>query len=240
MIKKLVLMLMITVLSLSNTFAYENLNVEYVGETEKLFKTNEDFFMNIPSLLPGDIYEDKAVLFNDSDFNINLYFKTEPLEKEKYELEEDYKLLEKIKLSISVKKGKEIVNVYDGFLASKNFVDFKKIGSYIPKEKADFIFRLEVPTELKNEFDMTRTKVKWIFGVEPEEIEKEVLGDDFENQSNVNIEKQTINSHIKTGDTSNTSIYIAIGSFSFLLFLLLIKKSRKEIRKDEDENRKEE
>ncbi len=232
MFKKLILTLFISVATLmSSTFAYENMNVEYIGDTEKLFKTSDDFFVNIPTLLPGDTYEDKAVLFNNSDFNINLYFKTEPLEKEKYELEEDYKLLEKIKLSISVKKGKEIVNVYDGFLASKNFVDFKKIGSYIPKEKADFIFRLEVPTELKNEFDMTRTKVKWIFGVEPEEIEKEVLGDDFENQSNVNIEKQTIHSYIKTGDNMAPVLYGMLGACAILL-ILIFRKGKENDKKD--------
>lgn len=237
MIKKLMIIVMIAVLSLSNIFAYENLNVEYLGDTEKLFKTSDDFFVNLPTMLPGDIYEDKAVLFNKSNSNINLYFKTEPFEKEEYELEEDYQLLEKIKLSISIKKNNELVNLYEGSLGSKDFVNFKNIGSYLPNEKADFIFRIEVPKELKNNFDMTRTKVKWIFGVEKEVIEKDVLGDKINEKENdllknIDVEKQTINSNnIKTGDDARPVLY-GILVICTLLFFLTIRKESKDDKKD--------
>lgn len=241
MIKKLMLMLMVAAMTLCNAFAYENLNVEYLGDTEKLFKTNDDFFVNIPAMLPGDVYKDKAVLFNKSNSNINLYFKTEPFEKEEYELEEDYQLLEKIQLSIYVRKNNELINLYEGSLGSKDFTNYRNIGSYLPNEKADFIFYIEVPAELKNEFDMTRTKVKWIFGVEKEEIEKDVLGDtinskDEKNQINknkVNVEKETINSNnIKTGDDTKLVLYATLGICALLFFFTIRKESKKDDKKD--------
>ncbi len=239
MIKKLVLVMMIATITLCNsTFAYESLNVEYLGDTEKLFKTNDDFFVNIPTMLPGDVYEDKAILFNNSNSNINLYFKTESYDKDEYELEEDYQLLEKIQLSISIKKNNELVNLYNGSLGSKDFISYKNIGSYVPKEKADFIFRIEVPSELKNEFDMTRTKVKWFFGVEKEEIEKDVLGDKINEKKNdllknIDVEKQTINSNnIKTGDDARTVLYATLGICTFLFFLTMRKESKKDDKKD--------
>lgn len=138
--------------------------VEYLGDTKELFTTGDDFFVNISDILPGDILKGEAVLKNSADKEIRLFFKTEPLGKENYDLDEDYMLLEKIGLRIDVISAKGTVNVYSGNLGAENFNNFVSIGTYTKGEEAKFVFELKVPADLRNEYDMTRTRVKWIFG----------------------------------------------------------------------------
>lgn len=146
--------------------AKEELAVEYLGDTKEIFITSDDFFVNIGGVLPGDIIEDYATLINTSNKEIKMYFKTEPFNQDEYLLEEDYQLLEEIQLGIDViREDGTIENVYYGSLGAKDFIEFKEIGLFEPNEKASFTFKLEVPSYLTNKFDMTQTKVKWIFGV---------------------------------------------------------------------------
>lgn len=146
--------------------AKEELSVEYLGDTKEIFITSEDFFENITNVLPGDIVEDYATLKNTSNKEIKMYFKTEPFTQEEYLLEEDYRLLEEIQLTINViKDDGTTISVYQGCLGAKDYTEFKEIGIFDPNEEAKFTFKLEVPSSLTNEFDMTETKVKWIFGV---------------------------------------------------------------------------
>ena len=147
----------------------KNLEVEYLGETQKLFTTSDDFFVNISNVLPGDVVTDTAILKNTSNETIKLYFKTEPIVKEEYKLKEDYELLEKMILKIIVRQNNTEQTVYEGHLAASNLSEFQSIGTYKPNEQAEFIFTVKVPNELDNTYNMTNTKVKWVFGVGTEE-----------------------------------------------------------------------
>lgn len=151
--------------------------VEYLGDTKELFTTGDDFFVNISDILPGDILKDEAVLKNSADKEIRLFFKTEPLGKENYDLDEDYMLLEKIELRIDVISSKGSINVYSGNLGAEDFDEFVSLGTYQKDEEAEFVFELKVPAELKNEYDMTGTRVKWIFGAGEENDDQPDTGD---------------------------------------------------------------
>lgn len=125
--------------------------------------------MNITNVLPGDVVTDTAILKNSSNETIKLYFKTEPIAKEEYKLNEDYELLEKMQLKIIVRQNNTEQTVYEGPLSASSLSDFQEIGKYKPNEQAEFIFTVSVPKELDNTYNMTNTKVKWIFGVSGEE-----------------------------------------------------------------------
>lgn len=168
--KKLIYVLAILSLFLQPCAVFaKNLEVEYLGETEKFFKTSDDFFVNITNVLPGDVVTDTAILKNSSNEKIKLYFKTEQIAKEEYVLDEDYDLLEKMQLTIKVRQNNNEQNVYEGPLAASDFSEFQSIGIYKPNEHAEFVFTISVPKELDNAYNMTSTKVKWIFGVGKEE-----------------------------------------------------------------------
>lgn len=200
--------ILVTTLFLSTSYVFaenKNLSVEYVGEAKKLLTTEDDFFINISDALPGDILNDYAKLKNDSNKEVQLFFKTEPLSKTEYTLDEDYELLEKIHLSINLDKGTgEIKTIYDGKLGSKDFTEWKSLGNYSAGEEGQLNFMISVPAELTNEFNMTNTKVKWVFGIG----EKESGGPN-------------------TGDNQSFIPYILGIGLSSGIFILLISKSKK-------------
>jgi|GEM_PF-3062893 len=191
----------------------DDLAVEYLGDTKELFSAGDDFFINISDILPGDILKDEAVLKNSADKEIQLFFKTEPLGKENYDLDEDYQLLEKISLKITVASREGDISIYDGRLGAEDFTEFVSLGTYTKGEEAKFKFELTVPGELKNEYDMTKTRVKWIFGV----------GEKDDTQPD-------------TGDNSSAEVYLTAGGLSSAVFLAAafrVKAKIKEVHGDE-------
>ena len=190
----------------------EDLYVEYKGQAEKVFQVSDDFFVNNSALLPGDTAEDTIALTNSFSQSVKFYFRTEPLSSQEYELDEDYELLEKIGLKISlIKDGKE-TDIYNGSLGSKDFTKFRELGLMTSKEKAELKFQLSVPRELTNRFDMTRTKVKWIFGITDAE-----------------------GNEIRTGDTADIIKYIFTGGLALIVSVYFYQKNTDE----ENSSRKE-
>ena len=156
-----VIILMLPTTVLSNT-------VEYRGGAEGLITTPDDFFLNLGQLLPGDTKQDVAYLKNTTDNTIELFFKTESLDRSEYYDEIDYSLLEKISLTISLKKtsNSEEVVIYQGNLGAELLNDYISLGKYNKGEDGEFIFKIEVPAELRNDYSLSTTKVKWVFAVE--------------------------------------------------------------------------
>ena len=73
----------------------QSLRVVYEGDSQKLFSEPEDFFTNFPVMLPGDAYEETAVLQNTADKPVKLYFRGASEETA------DNDLLEQIGLTIT-------------------------------------------------------------------------------------------------------------------------------------------
>lgn len=156
-----IIMLTIPIKVLANT-------VEYKGEAEGLITAPGDFFSNFGELLPGDIEEDKAYIKNSTNEEIEVFFKTEPLSQLEYYDEIDYSLLEKIKLKISLKQtaNSEEKILYEGNLGAESMDEYVSLGEYQKGYDGEFIFKIEVPKELRNSYAISRAKVKWIFAVE--------------------------------------------------------------------------
>ena len=173
---KTIMLIIFAIISISFTTVQANV-VEYRGKQEGLISTPNDFFLNLGQLLPGDIKEGKAYIRNTTDDEIEVFFKTEPLGKEEYYDEIDYSLLEKIKLTINLKKSgnNSEESVYEGNLGAELMSEYVSLGKFQKGFDGEFLFKIEVPTELRNNYTLSTTKVKWVFAVgnDEEPIEPE-------------------------------------------------------------------
>lgn len=229
MLKKLKVVMLIMFLCVSMFCVKTNANsVEYRGEAEGLIATPDDFFTNISELLPGDTEEDVAYIRNTTDDTIEIFFKTEPLDRSEYFDDIDYSLLEKINLKITLKKSgsSEEQEIYDGNLGAESLSEYISLGKYTKGFNGEFRFKLEVPTSLRNAYTLSNTKVKWIFMVvkdEPEEKE----------ESNSNKVVPNSKDKIKTGDNIMVAV-IVLGIVIVIAIIVLIikKKTSKDERRE--------
>lgn len=235
------LMLMVLLL-LSGTCVQAN-SVEYRGEVEGLIATPEDFFSDFGTLLPGDKREGVAYIKNTTKDEIEVFFKTEPLDKTEYYDDIDYSLLEKINLKISLKKnGTSSEQVlYEGHLGATNFGDtdknqhenmtgFMSLGTYSKGFDGEFIFRIEVPTSLRNDYTLSRTKVKWVFAVEKKDKAEPKPDDSNPQKPDDNTGKkdnpvEQIINQVQTGDKIRYIMAILI-IFILILALLYIQNNK--------------
>lgn len=237
-ITKILSIIMLCTFFLQTTI-YAN-TVEFKGGSEGLISAPDDFFSNFDELMPGDVEEDFAYIKNSTEKPVEIYFRTEPLEKAEYYDEVDYSLLEKIKLTINIVKSgsSEQEQLYEGNLGAESMKEFVSLGQYTQGYDGKFIFKIEVPKELKNKYTLSRTKVKWIFAVEEfeEENKEEENTDKPNNQNQENTEEknpiQNIIEKVKTGD----KVYIAIGIFLVALVVLILLVLIQRRKKNEEKN----
>ena len=189
------------------------IEVVYDKVSRQLLTTRDDFFSDFGShMLPGDTYTDIAVLKNNSNGEIELFFKTQPYEKSLYKLKEDFQLLNEIQLTIDLKKDGEIKQLYAGTLAGNALADYHSLGHYEAQEEAEFIFTIYIPETLTNEYNMTKTQVKWIFAV-----------------------NESLSDTPKTNDDSKIAIYILVFFLTVLILTVLL--SRRKMRSVESSRR---
>ena len=243
-IKKAIIIMLIAIFTLFISCSCVQANsVEYRGDAEGLITTPEDFFLDFGTLLPGDKREDVAYIKNTTNDEIEVFFKTEPLDQNEYYDDIDYSLLEKISLKISLKQtsSSEEKVLYEGNLGAESMSEFISLGEYNKGFDGEFIFKIEVPTSLRNDYTLSRTKVKWVFAVEKiikeqgEKIDEEPSNTSeviYESNSetvkeeNQNPVKELVNL-IKTGDNIYYAVAILIISV-LIIISLCIKKNTKE------------
>ena len=143
----------------------KTLSLDYT-DAKELVTSTDDLFSNIGTFMPGDVISDTLKIENKNSNSIELFFKSVPLFQEEYELKEDYELLNRINLKIELNNK----NIYDGSLTGTELKNIISLGKFKSKETGEFKFTLTVPTDLKNEFNMTRTKVKWYFALTEDAI----------------------------------------------------------------------
>lgn len=227
--------------------------VEYNGE-EGLIAAPNDFFLNLDELLPGDTKEDVAYIKNTTDSEIEVFFKTEPLDKTEYYDDIDYSLLQKIKLKISIKNSKNSDEkiLYDGSLGAELMNNYVSLGKYTKNFDGEFKFKLEVPTDLRNDYTLSTTKVKWVFAVNKTK-DSENTNNDNEQKENDNEQKENNNKSedknsiekifdvVKTGD--NIIYLIGLLVICIIMVIILIIKNKKQTKDkleiNENENKKE-
>ena len=210
------ILLLITILTISFTgISFAN-TVEYRGGAEGLVSAPDDFFLDFGELMPGDTREDSAVIFNSSSDEVEFFFKTEPLDRSEFADEFDYSLLNLVNLKISLKaaNSSEVTLIYDGNLGGESMSDYISLGTYSKDSGGELIFRIDVPSNLKNSFTLANTKFKWVFAVDdkqsnsPKEDEEEK-------------EKETEN-EAKNAQTGDFIYYIIVTCVSAMALLVAI------------------
>ena len=222
--------------------------VEYNGE-KGLIATPNDFFLNINELLPGDTKEDVAYIKNTTNNEIEVFFKTEPIDKTEYYDDIDYSLLEKIKLKITLKSSNnsEEKTIYDGNLGAELMNNYISLGKYTKKYNGELKFKIEVPTDLKNDYTLSTTKVKWVFAVEKTKDntnKNEDTKDENKLNNNTNENEDTKDKNliekiidtVKTGDNIFYTIAILI-ICAIIVIVLVAQKVIMNKRKNKKENK---
>lgn len=179
----------------------QSLRVCYQGESERLFTDAEDFFVNFPVLMPGDTYEDTAVLQNDSDAPTALYFRSAA--------ERGQELVEKIGLSIMAELEGQRTEIYQGTLDAEELRDGVLLATLPAGAEGTFRFKITVPPELDNRYTVLTNQVQWVFSTEP-----------------IRPEEPGIPTEVRTGDTRRTgALLLAAGSLLGVGTFLLRRKS---------------
>lgn len=138
---------------------YTTMYVEFEGNSHKLVAVPEDFFSNLGQAMPGDSLNDTVTLKNTTEDEVELFFHTSLPDT----LNEDQKsLLTKIELSIYLEGNK----LYEGNLEAASLNSDISLGKYKSQENKNFTFQLTVPTELKNQYALVDTVVRWVFSVQ--------------------------------------------------------------------------
>lgn len=136
----------------------QSLRVEYQGEAESLFANPDDFFQNFPTLLPGDSYSDSAVLKNDSDQDIKLYFHTDA--------DDASDLLDRMRLTIDCTLDGKKERIYDGSLRAERLNEEQLLGTIPAGTQGSLDFTVYVPEELDNDYTLLDSQVVWIFSTD--------------------------------------------------------------------------
>lgn len=137
-------------ISTFRTTSENTFSVTYERNTQDLFTNQDDFFTNLPTLLPGDIYTDTATLQNHSNDDILLYFWSEA---------KSSKLLDATQLTCSLNG----TVFYEGPLSGT----FQEQTVIPANTNADLTYTITVPEELQNEYTILQDQVRWIFSTEP-------------------------------------------------------------------------
>jgi len=144
-----------------NTFRCQtdqNFVVEYQGEAVKLIVNEENFFGNLPELMPGDEFTDGAKLVNNGKYPVRLFFKCI--------VDDATDITDKIHLLIETEVGGETTVKYDGPMRAEA-LSMDTLLMTIPAESVGkMVFSVFVPTHLDNAYALQNKTVKWIFSTE--------------------------------------------------------------------------
>lgn len=153
------------------TFKKENqleFQVEYQGSAGTMTANPDDFFSNMPYLMPGDTYTDSAVMKNSGESDIRIYFRGEVPEEDNQDQSD---ILDRISLLIEAETQEGRSVVYDGPLRGETLGETICLGTIPAGGKGEFIYTVYMPEELNNDYSLLHGSVRWIFSTE--EIVKE-------------------------------------------------------------------
>lgn len=128
------------------------LQVVYQGESKKLFADPDNFFVNFSDVMPGDTYQDQAMIKNDSKQKIKLYFAQET--------NPDSELLKRIRLTIKLDEQE----LFQGTMAEA--IERKEIAELTSGEEKQLSYTVDVPKELDNDYTLEDEEIVWIFSTE--------------------------------------------------------------------------
>lgn len=133
--------------------------IEYQGGSAGFITNSKDFFANIPSLMPGDIYEDSFEFVNSSETPVTLYFRSAT-----YGASET---ADKINLKIFTKNQNGEKVIYNGSLNGVDIENNVTVCEIQAKTTERIYFEISVPADLTNEYSMASSSIKWVFSTKP-------------------------------------------------------------------------
>lgn len=170
------------------------INILYEDNTINDISVNKDFFKQMYNVMPGDNFVDYAELKNTSKNSNKYYLKILTDDKK----EEEINLLNNIHLTITNKNGQIIYN--GNLLSSEKFL----LGEYATNDYDKFEFKIEVPSELENEFTLLNPKLYFVFSSESEE------------------DTNKVPSNPKTGDKIDLALTIFLFSSICLVIIIIL------------------
>ncbi len=200
------------------------LSVEFNGSAHKLLAVPEDFFANVGTAMPGDVFRDSAAISNTTQNTAELFFHTGLVCQRADRMD----LLKKLKLTISM-DGRII---YSGDLQAEKLKSDISLGKFQPGQEGTLDFTVSVPKELKNAYALRDTAVKWYFTVYEDDQTPTVPPKDGEwNDSQAPERKDTAGklSSVKTADESPILYLILLGLLSVITLttVLIVRKGGK-------------
>ena len=126
--------------------------VWYEGGAQGLIANTSDTFKNFATLMPGDTVSDSLTIANSYSSPVRLFFRIDAIDNEKLAKQ----------VTLKIKAGE--IEIFNGTLASA----MKEIylAYMTPGYQAVLTYELNVPAELKDEYELTDAKQKWVFRAE--------------------------------------------------------------------------
>ncbi|MDD3220631.1 MAG: hypothetical protein PHC41_15860 [Lachnospiraceae bacterium] len=192
---------------------YQDLSIVYDGTSSKLLAVSDDFFTNFSQAMPGSSLKDSVCFLNTAKKATQVFFQTGLPDNLS---EDELELMEKIPLIITM----ENQTIYEGNLKASALNNGISLGCYNPGSNKVFDFKLQIPKDLKNNYALTETKVKWIFSVHSD------------------AETSAHTKPVKTGDYSKINIYLMSVLLSVSALLIFIIKKWGGKKNEAKENKK--
>ena len=212
-------------------------SVIFEGGAKGIVKTEDDFFQNWASLMPGDTVSDDVKIGNRYGRTVYIYFKADPVENKE--------LLSNLHLTI--KNGNAVV--FDDTM-DKAMEKYVYLGGYAKNESGTLTYTVSVPKELTNKHALSSAKTAWHFqcvlasrtgtpgidfnapgpepGPEPSYSKTETVITPSEPQIDKTAEPRK---NPKTGDDSQLMLYLSSMGFfgcAAAMMVILSKKKKKE------------
>ena len=132
--------------------------VQYQGEVSDLIVNEENFFGNLPELLPGDEFTDGAKLINSGEHPVRLYFRSV--------VEDASDVTDRVQLLIETEANGEPQVVYEGPLRAEALSKDVLLMTIPAGHTGKMIFSVFVPSDLDNTYALQNKAVQWIFSTE--------------------------------------------------------------------------
>lgn len=212
--KKLILLIMITVLTVINVNALNN-KLYFTEKDDRLYYDSDSFdksiFMEHYDMVPGKVYVDELTIENKTNTTYNLYLKVVNVEQD--ELADE--LIDNIEMQVYL----DDVLIYDGYARGLDYTDLGVdlqnailIGEYAKNKESKLVVHTKLSEDYSNINNDSIGKIEWEFYA--------------------SYEKNTIPILPETVDNISKYIILLAGSalmFVFLIIFVLNRKNKKEL-----------
>ena len=163
----------------------------------------ENFFGNLPTLLPGDEYSDGAKLINNGERPVRLYFRSI--------VDDSSDITDKIELVIETEVNGTSNVVYEGSLRAEELSEDTLLMTIPGQSMGKMVFAVCVPDELDNTYSLQDKTVRWIFSTEEIVLPGE---------------------SVNTGDNRKVGGYLMLAGLSLGFAVRMIQRKRREYAKE--------